>query len=158
MPSFFGKGSQWPHVTSIFPTALGLSASMRWIFHMYRIVCLSHNFSRQLGLLCFFCTSFHYGRKHSTTFCDFSPYKCTCGYYLVQSQNFGFPKELKKPCYREDVLTTMNSSRAETSGLWSLSEMWTQLLAAHLRVAHQGVAPCLKHRCTMSWSMANARE
>eukprot|EP00434_Breviolum_minutum_P025891 symbB.v1.2.022892.t1/scaffold2015.1/size92276/5 len=47
--------------------------------------------------------------------------------------------ELKKPCYREDVLTTMNSSRAETSGLWSLSEMWTQLLAAHLRVAHQGV-------------------
>ena len=63
-------------------------------------------------------------------------------------QFFCLPKELKKPCYREDVLTTMNSSRAETSGLWSLSEMWTQLLAAHLRVAHQGVAPCLKHRYT----------
>eukprot|EP00435_Cladocopium_sp_Y103_P033644 s2078_g8.t1 len=45
--------------------------------------------------------------------------------------------ELKKPCYRADVLNNMNSSRSE-NGLWSLSEMWIQLLQAHMRSSQAG--------------------
>jgi len=59
--------------------------------------------------------------------------------------------ELKKPCYRTDKLNEMNSSRSE-SGLWSLTEMWVELLRAQLRVAgtnfeknvQEIVAPYLK--------------
>lgn len=46
--------------------------------------------------------------------------------------------ELKKPCYRADVLNAMNSSRSEENGLWSLSEMWIQLLQADMRSSQAG--------------------
>jgi len=46
-------------------------------------------------------------------------------------------KELKLPTYETSLLEERNSSRAEKNGLWSLGEVWVQLLGAQLTVKRQ---------------------
>ena len=71
----------------------------------------------------------------------------SCLFHILFHLVSAGPKELKKPCYRADVLNAMNSSRSEENGLWSLSEMWIQLLQADMRSSQAGFVP----RTSLVW-------